>query len=59
VLKEVEQEEKLFLNHVMHLVVHGALHLLGYDHEADSEAEIMESLERDVLSNFGVADPYQ
>lgn len=59
VLKEVEQEDKLFLNHVMHLVVHGALHLLGYDHEADSEAEIMESLESDVLSNFGVADPYQ
>jgi probable rRNA maturation factor len=47
------------VNHVKHLVVHGVLHLLGFDHETDEEAEIMESLEVKVLSNIGVASPYK
>ena len=45
-------------DHVTHLVVHGTLHLLGYDHQGDSEAEQMEAIERDVLHGLGIADPY-
>jgi probable rRNA maturation factor len=44
--------------HIAHLVVHGCLHLLGYDHEDDAEAERMEELERAALSMIGVPDPY-
>ena len=40
------------------LVVHGVLHLLGYDHEADADAEVMEALERDILARLDIADPY-
>ena len=47
------------VHHVKHLVVHGVLHLLGFDHETDQEANIMESLEVKVLSNIGVAPPYK
>lgn len=45
-------------DHVSHLVVHGALHLLGYDHLDDAEAEQMEDLERQALASLGIADPY-
>ena len=45
--------------HLSHLVVHGVLHLLGYDHEVTAEAEAMEALERDVLAGLGIADPYR
>ena len=45
-------------NHVRHLVVHGFLHLVGYDHETDQEAERMERLETEVLASLGVPDPY-
>ncbi|MEM6411180.1 MAG: rRNA maturation RNase YbeY, partial [Pseudomonadota bacterium] len=44
--------------HLTHLLVHGVLHLLGYDHETDGQAAIMEDLERDILSDLGYADPY-
>jgi probable rRNA maturation factor len=44
--------------HLAHLVVHGFLHLVGYDHQMDDEAERMERLERDILARIGVADPY-
>jgi probable rRNA maturation factor len=44
--------------HATHLVVHGTLHLLGFDHEGDSEAEAMEAIERSALSWLGIADPY-
>ncbi len=44
--------------HLQHLVVHGLLHLLGYDHDTDSEAEVMERLEVDILATIGVSDPY-
>jgi probable rRNA maturation factor len=44
--------------HLSHLVVHGFLHLVGYDHETDDEAEEMERLERDILTRLGIADPY-
>jgi len=45
-------------HHLEHLVVHGVLHLLGYDHETDGEAEAMERLESAVLAARGIADPY-
>lgn len=45
-------------HHLCHLVVHGTLHLLGYDHEQDDEAETMEAMERDILSGLGIPDPY-
>lgn len=44
--------------HATHLIVHGVLHLLGYDHETDAEAETMEGAEREVLARLGVPDPY-
>ena len=45
-------------DHVTHLVVHGTLHLLGYDHERDADATLMEGLETRILGNLGLADPY-
>lgn len=44
--------------HVTHLIVHGTLHLLGYDHIADDEGDAMEAIERDALATLGIADPY-
>ena len=45
-------------DHATHLIVHGTLHLLGYDHQGQAEAEAMEQIERDVLAALGIADPY-
>ena len=45
-------------DHATHLIVHGVLHLLGYDHMTDSEAEAMEAIERDVMASLGLHDPY-
>ena len=45
-------------DHATHLIVHGVLHLLGYDHQDDAQAEHMEAVERDVLGRLGIADPY-
>lgn len=45
-------------HHITHLVVHGLLHLLGYDHETDVEAELMERLETTILARLGIADPH-
>ena len=55
-----EAEEKGFTveQHATHLIVHGVLHLLGYDHQGDSEAEAMESMERAALETLGIPDPY-
>lgn len=47
-----------FGDHVAHLVVHGVLHLLGHDHENDNDAEIMETLETEILAGLHIADPY-
>jgi probable rRNA maturation factor len=55
---EAEAEGKSLVDHLSHLVVHGVLHLMGYDHEADAEAEVMEARERSILSRLGIADPY-
>ncbi len=57
-VREAAEQGKSLKNHVTHLSVHGALHLLGYDHQTDGEAERMESLERDILKGLGVPDPY-
>jgi len=56
--REAAEQAKPFLHHLAHLVVHGYLHLLGYDHQTDSEAGAMEGLERDILSRLRIADPY-
>jgi probable rRNA maturation factor len=58
VLRETESEGKPFDHHVTHLVVHGFLHLLGYDHESPDEAEEMEQLEREILESLAIGDPY-
>lgn len=55
---EAEAQGKSLEHHLAHLVVHGVLHLLGYDHETDAEAETMEGAEREVLARLGVPDPY-
>jgi probable rRNA maturation factor len=56
--REAEGEGKPFADHLSHLAVHGFLHLLGYDHERDSDAETMEQLERVILARLGVPAPY-
>ncbi|MCF4165438.1 rRNA maturation RNase YbeY [Zavarzinia compransoris] len=56
--REAVDQEKPLAHHVQHLVVHGVLHLLGFDHETESEAEIMERLEIRVLAGLGLPDPY-
>lgn len=56
--REAADEAKSFDDHFAHLVVHGLLHLLGYDHEIDEEAEEMEALETEILAELGIADPY-
>ncbi len=56
---EAKVQTKTFENHVAHLLVHGVLHLLGYDHMTDQEADEMEALEIEILSQIGINDPYQ
>jgi probable rRNA maturation factor len=56
--REARAESKPFLHHLAHLAVHGYLHLLGYDHQTDSEAEAMEALEREILAAMRIPDPY-
>ena len=56
--READAEGKPFNHHLAHLAVHGFLHLLGYDHENDRDAEKMESLERRILRRLAVPDPY-
>ncbi len=55
---EAAAENKPFLHHLAHLAVHGFLHLLGYDHQNDSQADAMEGLERAALARLDIADPY-
>jgi len=56
--KEAREQKKLFADHATHLVVHGVLHLLGYDHETARAARIMEPLESMILDELGIDDPY-
>jgi probable rRNA maturation factor len=55
---EARAQGKPLADHLGHLVVHGVLHLLGYDHQDDAQAEVMEALEREVLAGMGLPDPY-
>lgn len=56
--REARDGGKPLADHVSHLIVHGLLHCLGYDHETDADADLMEPLESRILARLGVADPY-
>jgi probable rRNA maturation factor len=56
--REARAEQKPLRHHIAHLAVHGFLHLVGYDHQADAQAETMEALEIAVLARIGVPNPY-
>lgn len=56
--KEAQEQQKALLAHWAHMVVHGSLHLLGYDHIVDEEAEEMESIEIEIMQSLGYPDPY-
>ena len=58
VRREAALAQKPLEDHIAHLIIHGFLHLLGYDHEVEAEAEAMEQLERTALKRMGIADPY-
>lgn len=59
VLKEAQELGISTLHHILHLIIHGFLHLLGYDHEVDREAEKMESLEIKILQALNIQNPYE
>ncbi len=56
--REAAAQGKPMADHVVHLLVHATLHLTGYDHEIDADAETMEDAERSVLAALGISDPY-
>ena len=56
--READEQGKDVNHHWTHLVVHGTLHLLGFDHESDAQAAEMEAIEREILATRGIADPY-
>lgn len=58
VAREAAEQGKSEADHWAHLVIHGTLHLLGFDHESESDAVVMEGLERELLAGLGIGDPY-
>lgn len=58
VVREAHEQDKRLVDHYAHLVIHGMLHLLGHDHLEEAEAETMEGLEREILADFAITDPY-
>lgn len=59
IAEEAKQQNKTITNHFAHMTIHGVLHLLGYDHIEDSDADMMESLEVMLLQRIDIDDPYQ
>ena len=59
IFKEANKDNKNIEDHLVHLFIHGVLHLLGYDHETIEDAKIMESLEINILTNLNINNPYQ
>ncbi len=57
-IEEARNQNKSLKDHLAHLIIHGVLHAQGYDHEKESDANEMESLETAILARFGIADPY-
>jgi probable rRNA maturation factor len=58
VAHEAAEQGKSLVEHLSHIVVHGVLHLLGYDHQTEAEAEAMRAVERSILAELGMPDPY-
>ena len=58
VRREADEQGKTFPDHATHLIIHGLLHLLGYDHETGDEAIVMEELEIEILKGLGISNPY-
>lgn len=59
IAREAAEQGKSLRDHTAHLIVHGTLHLLGYNHESDDEAAEMEALETCILKDLGISDPYE
>ena len=57
--REAAEAGKSLPDHATHLLVHGTLHLLGFDHERDQDATLMEGMETEILGKMGIADPYR
>ncbi len=58
IVAEAKNDNKILLNHMSHLMIHGILHLLGYDHHTDNDAGRMERLEKKIMKQLGLPDPY-
>ncbi|MGB6350800.1 MAG: rRNA maturation RNase YbeY [Pseudolabrys sp.] len=56
--RECDAENRIFLHHLAHLAVHGFLHLIGYDHQTDAQADEMETLESKIMARLNIPDPY-
>jgi probable rRNA maturation factor len=56
--RECEDEDQIFLHHLAHLAVHGFLHLVGYDHQTDAQADAMEAFESKIMTRLNMPDPY-
>lgn len=56
--RECDDEDRLFLHHLAHLAVHGFLHLVGYDHQTEAQADAMEGLESKIMTRMNMPDPY-
>ena len=59
IFKEAKRDKKSYNNHLIHLFIHGILHLLGYDHQTEVNAKIMESLEIKILKTLNIDNPYE